>query len=789
MDESVRDLRTCIHYLRMFIDARNQGKEAQFIASHGPKFLTAGLPFLGSLTSLDLEERWAKYDAISINDIRNNLIHPGDMMYLRGDVIKVIQKITENWAVGTREGGIGIFPLKHTVSGPFVMALSDYNARNSREISFMKGEIMPAIPGQYPAKYTVFKKEQYGECSRALFTTMDHLPSVEECRYEPEKYFQYSKLQPGQIRLVYITPGDIEQFIACGRQSLFVTIRHVSLEDVNEAAALSYCWGDPTDKKPIFANGKLLHIPSTLWRLLRREYPKSELSTYSLEPNKDRKGTAILWADAICINQEDTLEKNYQIPLMGSIYGNVRHVHVYVGEGLAYLILPLMALIVEAAKQFTPWTIVPYRVIREKMGRMDWDHVNEFLSQPVFRRSWVIQEIVLAKKLIICYGQADLNLEQILDCVKAIRMNHVRHADSLLGFPAWSKDKSQVFKNATVQLYNLANIKGLHQDGIAMNFLEILESFRHSKARDPRDKVYSLLSLASETYRKGIIPDYSPSNTVKSVFVDLARYAVSVGDIELLLRNAGGNQTISGLPSWVPDWTLGSQNVIPSDHYACGGVERISGASLSPASSQIQLTIRGSLFEKITQIAPKLDLTGSGEHPDTFGTLSVAIMGVHHLLSMGSKVIEALGGTYPNGDDLSTAVWQTLVCGMGWNGKRTQDSDKNHFEAFLRCYQDELTEMRASGGRGYRGSIGTRLDRNAAGVATHHRDFQRDMRTRILAGESIPALSPELEQRAQLEDEMYPFLAAMLHHQAHRLTCIIGKRYLVQSQMRPKKVI
>jgi len=169
-----------------------------------------------------------------------------------------------------------------------------------------------------------------------------------------------------------------------------------------------------------------------------------------------------------------------------------------------------------------------------------------------------------------------------------------------------------------------------------------------------------------------------------------------------------------------------------------------------------------------------LDWTGHGDLPDTFGTLSVAIMVVYRLLSMGSKVVGALGGTYLNGDNLLTAVWQTLVCGLGWNGKRTQDSDKKHFEAFLRCYQDQLIEMLASDGRRVSASIGTRLARNQAELAALDR---QDTRTRILMNEPIPALSSELEQRAQLEDEMYPFLATMLHHQAERRTCITGKGY------------
>jgi hypothetical protein len=51
-----------------------------------------------------------------------------------------------------------------------------------------------------------------------------------------------------------------------------------------------------------------------------------------------------------------------------------------------------------------------------------------------------------------------------------------------------------------------------------------------------------------------------------------------------------------------------------------------------------------------------LDWIAHGNFPDVFGTLSVAIMAIYHLVSMGSKVVGALGGSYLNGDDLLTVV-------------------------------------------------------------------------------------------------------------------------------------
>jgi hypothetical protein len=646
------------------------------------------------MDSQDLEKRWAQYDAFSPDDLSRGNYHQGDLLYFRGDVIEILQNTTADWALGRCRGRVGIFPIGQTVSGPFVLALSGYTARNDKEMSFKMGDVMPAIPSQ--GVYTVFGNAHYGECSPTLLTTIDRRLAAEERRLQPERYYKYSKLQLNEIRLVTITPQNVENFLACGRQSLFVTIHNAPLEAIKEATALSYCWGDPNDQKPIFANGRLLYIPSALWRALRRRFPESGISTYSLpEQSRDQgvsKPDAIFWADAICINQEDILEKKHQIPLMRSIYSDAQQVHVYVGEGAeSFQALVVMKVITDTAENLTPWTIVPHNLIRERMSRMDWNSVRDFISEQVFRRSWVIQEIVLATNLTIWYGITSINLDQILDCIQAITVNHVKHVDSLLGFPGWTRNQGQEFQNAITQLHNLANIRSRRHEGTEVNFLQILESFRHSRATDPRDKVYSLLSLASESYRNGIITDYSTSNTVTSVFLDLAIYAMTIGDIELLLRNAGASQRVAGLPSWVPDWTHDARNVLPSDQYNCGRAEEGCLPSLSPDDSPIKLTIKGSSFDTITRKSGMLNWAGRhGDIKDTFGTLSVAVMLIHRLLSTGSEAVGASGGAYPNGEDLFTAVWQTLVCGLGWSGKRTQEDDKKHCDAFFRCYQDEL---------------------------------------------------------------------------------------------------
>lgn len=46
-----------------------------------------------------------------------------------------------------------------------------------------------------------------------------------------------------------------------------------------------------------------------------------------------RHSKRIIWADAVCINQQDDAEKSHQVPLMGSIYSLAKTDAVWLGPG------------------------------------------------------------------------------------------------------------------------------------------------------------------------------------------------------------------------------------------------------------------------------------------------------------------------------------------------------------------------------------------------------------------------------------------------------------------------
>lgn len=133
-----------------------------------------------------------------------------------------------------------------------------------------------------------------------------------------------SQLQGPNIRLLRLAPGEREAPIAC-------SLVDASLDSLPPYEALSYVWGDPTITEPIMCNGLPGRITINLARALRRiragislpsamrnDFTSNEcLTSNSEDPSYFPK---LLWVDALCIDQDNTHERNIQVPLMRDIF-------------------------------------------------------------------------------------------------------------------------------------------------------------------------------------------------------------------------------------------------------------------------------------------------------------------------------------------------------------------------------------------------------------------------------------------------------------------------------------
>ncbi|KLU90831.1 hypothetical protein MAPG_09357 [Magnaporthiopsis poae ATCC 64411] len=255
-----------------------------------------------------------------------------------------------------------------------------------------------------------------------------------------------------EIRLIEISPfdpSDQSAVIECG-------LHVVSLLDKPEYVALSYVWGDPAVTAEILVNGRSFQATVNLAAALRQAltYAPAELqhddkeaeagvgsdddaasneahgvSASSLAPGA---WTLRFWADAICINQEDTDEKNHQIPLLKSVYSGARLVVASLGHGDEELELglqtleqiciaferevrprlsrvspiPGLPLVSKDARkagfewlQSLPWLLACEDGRFSAGSARCWQALENLARRPYFRRVWIIQEMTLATKL------------------------------------------------------------------------------------------------------------------------------------------------------------------------------------------------------------------------------------------------------------------------------------------------------------------------------------------------------------------------------------------------------
>lgn len=125
----------------------------------------------------------------------------------------------------------------------------------------------------------------------------------------------YSPLPPGSctIRSIELIPGDWTTGIQC-------RLYDTHLASSGSYKALSYTWGNLNATLSVFilCNGQRLPIPSNLSTALRR----------LRQPDRP----AILWVDALCINQSDDTERAHQVGIMRDIYENSCEMVIWLGE-------------------------------------------------------------------------------------------------------------------------------------------------------------------------------------------------------------------------------------------------------------------------------------------------------------------------------------------------------------------------------------------------------------------------------------------------------------------------
>jgi hypothetical protein len=338
--------------------------------------------------------------------------------------------------------------------------------------------------------------------------------------------YQYSKLTPGvgAIRLILLQPScNLEVEIHC---FLFTTTLRECENDIAEHyVALSYVWGNQVERSTIIIDGKPMSITASLDCALRHV-------------REDRR-ILWVWADGICINQEDTEEKNEQVRQMDLVYSTANHTVVFLGASSLECNSAMEYIISQYAK--------PKEDLELDLATPFYNAIEEhMLARPWFTRLWVLQELVLSKDPWIQIGKTRVRWDPFCEYVLK-QQNPAAPNNGGLQLLVGMNQSRKTFQNSRNE--------GFKAKGGQL-FADILSTRRALGATDPRDLIYGHLGLVDSVTRSVFPIDYE--KTLAEVFEDFAKFYVSsCRDISILsyVEGADGKSRRPGLPSWVPDWT------------------------------------------------------------------------------------------------------------------------------------------------------------------------------------------------------------------------------------------
>lgn len=324
-------------------------------------------------------------------------------------------------------------------------------------------------------------------------------------------------IHPGQIRLLKLDLNDDDAVLSGELKTT-----NVESNSVERFWAISYVWGPPpTVNSPCIFKTEQGVIPIT-----------ESLST-CLKQLRAKKVDAYIWADALCINQQNKMEKSAQVRRMGSLYGAAERVVIWMGDGHGGMTVDSL---------FNHRNLSHDDSETEEYRTSLLRQMVHLLEKPWFKRTWIIQELVRGKRnsVYVMCGGSEILWEDFMEMILTCKL-WIRETDS--------NDDSEVKSSGPALALN--RVRHEFQDGTIYSLLELLDLFYYTTSSRPRDKLFALLSLAHDVSEK---PEFHPDYDSSEETI-LQRYAKGFvqGDKGLDLLYYAGAGKSTKFSSWIPD--------------------------------------------------------------------------------------------------------------------------------------------------------------------------------------------------------------------------------------------
>ena len=339
-------------------------------------------------------------------------------------------------------------------------------------------------------------------------------------------------------------------------------LKSFALESAPVYITLSYRWSAPADRSIAINNCSFLVGESLLLALkaLARQVRAEE---------------GLFWVDAICINQNDTLERAAQVKIMKDIYVQSDRVFAWLGnppnDEETRLGVELMCQLRDDVE--THWKgnghsmaamhdlvhVEHWAFPKTLDSHMlkAWAGITDILTCPYWERTWIYQEATTPVSLDYFVGQYNFSS---LDLFPTI---HFAEFAQIL--PGELQDMFQKLSyGGSAHQIHMARIA--RSNDVPRTLLDLLYEMKTTSATDPRDKIYACLGHASNAETQPAIKiDYD--RAMIDVYIDLVAFSLAnwqISPLEFLaFTSIPVHDSASRyqreifeptIPSWVPDW-------------------------------------------------------------------------------------------------------------------------------------------------------------------------------------------------------------------------------------------
>lgn len=353
-----------------------------------------------------------------------------------------------------------------------------------------------------------------------------------------------------EIRLLMILPhgGNALSPLSC-------RLRHVPIMGSHMYWALSYTWGDSTEKQSLVIDGQPMEVRKNLYLLLLQLRAE-----HAIRP---------IWVDAICVNQLDLTERSRQVRRMTTIFRQASAVQIWLGSAYqnSHLALEKIQKMYDARLK----DVIDGRTeARDYVSLEDedipaWEAIYQLMSRSWFSRTWVVQEVAHTPTSQVSHGavlcgasRSSWSALVMISKILASRWNHI-----ILRLPGQQRDKLNFdVPDPEVHFgkaYFLQRLREARSTGDKVDLLPLMISYRNTNSSDPRDKIYGLWGLADDARILISQPDYAtPVRQIYASFVET--YVQKYRRLDIICAAQphlpGG---VPGLPNWIPDWSSRSR--------------------------------------------------------------------------------------------------------------------------------------------------------------------------------------------------------------------------------------